>query len=193
MRQPSTSNFLAAIFSAGILFGPAIAQAGDLEDATAARGRGDYAAALGLLRPLAEKGDTIAQHNLGVSYFQGEGVAKDLKEAEKWFRLAAEKGHAPAQSSLGLMKLMSQDYKEALKWVQLSADQGYAPSQVNLAIMYFEGQGVPRDHVRAHMWMSLAALAGDANASNYRDEIAKKLSPSQVEQSMKLVKEWRPK
>lgn len=193
MRQPSTASFLGAIVSAIFLFSPALSQAGEMEDATAARERGDFAAALSLMRPLAEKGDTIAQHNLGVSYFQGEGVAKDLKEAEKWFRLAAEKGHSPAQSSLGLMKLMSKDYREALKWVQLSADQGYAPSQVNLGIMYYEGLGVPRDHVRAHMWMSLAALAGDGNASNYRDDIARKLSLSQVEQSLKLVKEWKPK
>jgi hypothetical protein len=193
MRQPVIASLLAAIVSAALLFNAPLARAGELEDATAARERGDFAAALSLLRPLAEKGNTIAQHNLGVSYFQGEGVAKDLKEAEKWFRLAAEKGHAPAQSSLGLMKLMSKDYKEALKWVQLSADQGYAPSQVNLGIMYYEGQGVARNHVRAHMWMSLAALAGDANAAGYRDEIASKLTTAQVEQSLKLVREWKPK
>ena len=31
----------------------------------------------------------------GASYANGEGVAQDLVEAVKWYRLAAEQGHAP--------------------------------------------------------------------------------------------------
>jgi uncharacterized protein len=193
MRQPFTGNILAVFVAATFVLGAASARAGELEDATAAYSRGDYATALRLMRPLAEKGDVTAQNNLGVIYFKGEGVAKDLKEAEKWYRLAAAQGHPAAQSGLGLIKLMNKEYTEAAKWVQLSADQGYPPSQLNLAIMYYEGQGVPRDIVRAHMWMSLAALQGDANAANYRDQIAKSLTPAQVEQSLKLIKEWKPK
>ncbi len=193
MQQPVTRSILAVFVIAIFMLGATPACAGDLEDATAARGRGDHAAALRLLRPLANEGNAIAQHNLGVSYYRGEGVAQDEKEAEKWFRLAAEQGHAAAQSSLGLMKLIGKDYKEALKWIQLSADQGYAPSQVNLGIMHYEGQGVARDYVRAHMWMSLAASQRDANAANYRDEIAKKMTTAQLAESQKLVREWTPK
>jgi TPR repeat protein len=193
MRQSVAGNFLAVSVSAALMLGATLARGGELEDATAAYGRGEYAAALRQLRPLAESGNATAQNNLGVIYFKGEGVAKDLKEAEKWYRMAAEQGHPAAQSGLGLIKLMSKDYKEAAKWIQLSADQGYPPSQLNLAIMYYQGDGVPRDPVRAHMWMSLAALQGDPNARNYRDEMAKSLTPAQVEQSLKLVKEWKPK
>jgi uncharacterized protein len=192
MRHSSVRGNLAALFIAVSILG-ARAFAGELEDATAARERGDFAGALRLMRPLAEKGNATAQHNVGASYFSGEGVAKDVKEAEKWFRLAAAQGYAPAQSSLGLIKLMSKDYAEALKWNQLAADQGYPPSQVNLAIMYFEGHGVARDPVRAHMWMHLAALQNAPNAAGFRDEIASKLSPAQLEQSLKLAKEWKPK
>jgi TPR repeat protein len=193
MRQPVTGKLLAVFVVVALMLGTSPARAGELEDASAARARGDYAAALRLLRPLAEKGGAEAQNNLGVMYFQGIGVAKDLKEAEKWYRMAAEQGHPAAQSGLGLIKLMSKDYKEAAKWIQLSADQGYPPSQLNLAIMYHQGDGVPRDPVRAHMWMSLAALLGDATAAGYRDEIAKNLTPAQLEESLKLVKEWKGK
>ena len=38
----------------------------------------------------AEQGDEVAQFNLGRLYYLGEGVEKDLKEAMKWFRKAAE-------------------------------------------------------------------------------------------------------
>jgi TPR repeat protein len=36
------------------------------------------------------------------------------------------------------------------------ADQGNADAQNNLGRMYANGQGVPRDYVRAHMWLNLA-------------------------------------
>ena len=44
------------------------------EDGVAAYQRGEYAAALNLLRPLAEQGDPGAQFKLGVMYRNGEGV-----------------------------------------------------------------------------------------------------------------------
>ena len=48
----------------------------------------------------AEQGDVNAQNNLGVMYFQGQGVPQDYKEAAKWLRLAAVKGNKTAQKNL---------------------------------------------------------------------------------------------
>ena len=45
--------------------------------------------------------DAGAQFNLGVMYANGEGVLKDEAEAVRWYRLAAEQGHAAAQFNLG--------------------------------------------------------------------------------------------
>ena len=50
---------------------------------------------------MAEKGNPEAQYNVGWNYFHGEGVPQDNKEALKWYRLAAEQGHAKAQFNLG--------------------------------------------------------------------------------------------
>ena len=50
----------------------------------------------------AEKGDAIAQYNLGVCYANGQGVAKDAVEAVKWYRKAAEQNFAEAQCNLGV-------------------------------------------------------------------------------------------
>ena len=36
---------------------------------------------------------SIAQYCLGLSYLNGEGVEKNIEEAKKWIRLAAEKGY----------------------------------------------------------------------------------------------------
>ena len=75
--------------------------AGPFEDAVTAYGRGDYATALQLLRPLANQGDASAQYNLGVLYQQGQGVPQDYAEAVKWYRKAADQGDASAQYNLG--------------------------------------------------------------------------------------------
>nr|WP_289113933.1 tetratricopeptide repeat-containing serine protease family protein [uncultured Halomonas sp.] len=65
----------------------------------------DYATALRHWRPLAKQGDADAQLWLGSMYEYGWGVTKDLKEAVRWYRKAAEQGHSYAQSSVdGLEK-----------------------------------------------------------------------------------------
>ena len=52
---------------------------------------------------LAEQGNASAQFNLGVKYYNGEGVPQDYKAAVKWYSLAAEQGLDKAQSNLGVM------------------------------------------------------------------------------------------
>ena len=79
------------------------ASAQNFQKGKAAYDRDDYAAALKEWRPLAERGDSEAQFNLGVIYDNGEGVPQDYAEAVKWYRKAAEQGDAAAQSNLGFM------------------------------------------------------------------------------------------
>ena len=43
------------------------------------------------------KGNAEAQYSLGWSYYHGEGVLRDLREAVRWYALAADQGHADAQ------------------------------------------------------------------------------------------------
>ena len=68
-----------------ILVGPAWA---GYDEGRAAYERGDYAKALKEFRPLAEQGDTSAQHILGLMYGNGQGVPQDYAKAVKWHRLA---------------------------------------------------------------------------------------------------------
>ena len=67
--------------------GPAVA--GPYEDAYAAHNRGDFAKAMALWRPLAEKGNTRAQYDIASMYENGQGVPVDLVRAYLWFSLAA--------------------------------------------------------------------------------------------------------
>ena len=148
------------------LFSAAVA--GPLEDGKAARERGDYAAALRLLRPLAEGGNAEAQSHLGGMYSDGQGVGQDYVQAVNWFRKAAEQGRARSQGRLGSMYEFGlgvpQNYVQALNWYRKSADQGDARSQGNLGRMYEGGYGVPQDYVQALSWYRKAADQGDYDA-----------------------------
>src|SRR6266849_2001584 len=62
---------------------------------------GDYAPALRLLRPLAERGNREAEYNLAVMYANGWGVPRDEAESNRWYRRAAEQGDASAQALVG--------------------------------------------------------------------------------------------
>ncbi len=65
------------------------------------------------------------QFNLGSMYDKGEGVPQDYKEAARWYRAAAEQGHANAQLYLGGMyqrrQGVPQDYVQAHMWFNLAA------------------------------------------------------------------------
>jgi len=120
--------------------------AGDLEDGFAAVQKGDFATALRLWTPLAEQGVADAQHNLGLMYGNGQGVAQDYKTAVKWYTLAAKQGDADSQYNLGVIYAngigVAQDFKTAVKWYTLAAEQELADAQYNLGQLYLEGQGV---------------------------------------------------
>jgi uncharacterized protein len=79
-----------------------------------------------------------------------------------------------------------------LKWYRLAADQGRADAQDILGTMYAQGQGVPQDYVRAHMWLNLSAAQGDQDAAKNRDNIAQHTTPAQIAEAQKLASEWKP-
>ena len=177
---------------------------GQFDDAIAAYERGDYATAFRLMKPLAEKGDAKAQHNLGVMYDYGRGIPQDQTKAWYWYRRAAEQGFPEAQHNLGLMYYQGQgvpqDYREAARWYRRAAEQGMADSQVNLGLMYYYGQGVSRDYIMAHMWLDLAASRYPASvrknlydAVHYKDIVNSLMTPAQIAEAQRLAREWKPK
>ena len=81
-----------------------------------------------------------------------------------------------------------QDYKSAVKWWTSAAEQGLAEAQFNLGVMYDNGQGVLQDNVHVHMWYNISAYNGDIKASENRDLIAKRMTPSQIEKAQTLAR-----
>ena len=138
------------------------------EEGMAAFRKGNYAAALKELRPLAEQGHVRAQNNLGNMYSKGLGVPKNNKTAIKWLRLSADQGHVRAQYNLGVVYSQEgpeNDVKEAIKWYRLAADQGHISAQYNLGVMYSQ-EGSENDDKEAIKWYRLAVEHGHIKAPN---------------------------
>ena len=110
----------------------------------------------------------------------------------EWVPLA-EQGDMRAQFFLGALYHngdgVSQNHETAVKWYTLSAEQGFDIAQGNLGVMYALGQGVVQDNVYAHMWWNIAALQGHEGATEYRDTIAERMTPSQIERAQDRARE----
>ena len=73
-----------------------------------------------------------------------------------------------------------------------AAEQGNAHAQTSLGVMYTNGEGVPRDLVRAYAWYGLAAAQGEENAQEYRDRVEGELTLAQRAEGQRLASGWTP-
>jgi hypothetical protein len=90
--------------------------------------RPDPAFALQMFRTAATSfGDANAQYSLARMYLDGEGIGKDSRQAARWLRLAADKGHLQAQARLGQMLFAGQESVKpqralGLMWLTLARE-----------------------------------------------------------------------
>ncbi|WP_422366238.1 protein kinase domain-containing protein [Pelagibius sp.] len=130
------------------------------------------------LRRVAEAGDPIAQASLGLRYYRGQGVRKDLEEAFRWTKQAAEQGEARAQSNLGFYYMngegVGRDPAQAARWWREAASQGLQQAQFNLGLLYETGRGVSADPQEAAKWYRLASEQGDRQAKSRLDGLVRR-------------------
>jgi len=111
------------VFASMLIFLIAQSEVGaaDFVKGLAAYDRGDYTQAFEEFRSLADQGNAKAQFNLGLKYYKGEGVARDLAKA-------ADQGNAKAQFNLGLMyykgRGVARDHVQAYMWFNIAAVGG---------------------------------------------------------------------
>jgi TPR repeat protein len=112
----------------------------------------------------ADAGDVEAQFRLGSAYDSGQGVARDAAEAEKWYRRAAEAGHAEAQNSLGSGLQAQKRYEEARTWYERAAAQKHPLAITSLGYLHDLGLGTKQDRRKGFELYSQAADLGWAEA-----------------------------
>jgi TPR repeat protein len=190
-----------AVAALAFLAGPLHAQ-GSLEEGLAAYRNADYAKAVELWRPLADKGDVDAQYRLGSMYAEGKGVAQNDATALMWFRRAAEGGNAAAQYNVGASYAtgvgVEKNDAEAAKWFHRAADQGMAFAELNLGLLYAAGRGVPQDNVEAMTWLQLSLFAlppGGARSDVARamQDVSAKMTSEQLQDAKERARTWKAK
>lgn len=84
----------------------------------------------------AESGSAKDQLGLAKKYYSGDGTARDLAKAAKWFEKAAEQGSEFAQYKIAVMydqgEGVTKDPAKALYWWQKAAEQGNTDAQESL-------------------------------------------------------------
>lgn len=118
-------------------------------------------------RAAAERGEVWAQHNLGVTYSNGDRLPKDKVQAAFWYKKAAEQGDTPSRFYLAELLSGGQgiepDYAEAIRLYRLVADDAHTYSgmaESSLGEIYARGRGVPRDYSEAVRFWERAAKHG---------------------------------
>src|SRR4029453_5701706 len=109
------------------------------------------------LRARIARGDLEAIVTLGNLYESGDVLPEDPAEAARWYRRAANEGHAGAQTNLAMMYFeghgVLRDVRQAILWYERAADPGAAIARFSLGSIYGAGaEVVAPDPVKAAAW-----------------------------------------
>ena len=110
-----------------------------------------------------------SQYAIGLMYQRGEGVAKNDREAARWYVLASVGHFGPAESAYaGMLQTGAvggkRDVAAAAKYYKAAAKDGDALGMYQLGLMAQAGTGVPRDYPLAERLFGAAALLGNSDA-----------------------------
>lgn len=166
----------------------------DYEAGVTAAQNGDFATALREFTEAAEAGLDLAQYNLAILYYTGQGVEQNYEEAYRWTLAAAEQGHLNSQVNLASLYYYgtgtAQNFAEALRWNTVAAEAQHAGAQHSLAKMYQLGEGTEVDLAKAHLWASAALHNEYREAEGLLMELGKAMTPEELSAARRAFAEW---
>ena len=93
---------------------------------------------------------------------------------------------------------MSDELAEAFHACRKAAEHGDAAAQYSLGLKYYYGEGVPQDHIQAHLWWNLTANAGDEWDKDMKEQtydlrfsLEQIMTPAQIAEAQRLASEWK--
>lgn len=122
----------------------------------------NFSRAEDLLRKAAEKGIPTAMYELGLA-LEGKANSEDQsKEFVKWYRKAAENGHAKAACRVAEQS----DEKGAAEWYALAARLGDPHAAYMLSTMFNgHAKNIAIDNEKSREWLEIAAAEGHVAAN----------------------------
>ena len=112
---------------------------------------------------------------LGAPGAASAGAAADAEEAEE------------AALAEGFEAYLHKDFATTARVLGPHAERGEPHAQYMLGALHARGEGVARDPVRAHAWLSLAAEGGHDAAARLRDELGRGMTPAQLAEAAALA------
>jgi TPR repeat protein len=115
----------------------------------------------------AEQGSPRAQLALGFKYEHGQGVARDIDQALRWYEKAASQGSSEADLRIARIMASDADHRDRPTPFEVTleaAEAGDPEAQRALAFKYEHGLGIEEDPEAAIEWYRKAAEQGNTEA-----------------------------
>lgn len=118
---------------------------------------------------LCRAGDIFAQNEIPDLYLYGIGTEKNVEEAIRWLKTAADRGFWRPMNKLGEIywygEDVEQDEEEAVRWFRKASAMGYGDAELNLGMCWYSG--TKKDYEKAaslfrRAFAHGALFAGDA-------------------------------
>ena len=129
---------------------------------------------------IANSGDPLAEHELGLRLLTGEGIAADTATAVYWIRKAASQKLASAQYNYGIILIngWGTDWNPFTAYENFlsAAESGMSQAQYVVGILHTDNLIVPRDWNKSYYWIKKSADDGFEPAKEVLIELSSKVS-----------------
>jgi TPR repeat protein len=150
---------------------PSTSDAPLFEQGLAAYKSGNFSLAAELYLRACDRGHHQSCTDLGLMYYNGQGVTKDLNRAADLYKRACDAGGAPACTNLGWMYARGEgvpkDTSRAADLFKRACDAGGGLGCTHLGTMYAKGENGTRDENRAADLYKRACEEGSALGCNF--------------------------
>ncbi|MEE8575501.1 MAG: hypothetical protein V3T30_08825 [Thermodesulfobacteriota bacterium] len=136
---------------------------------------GNLKEAFNLFHEAAKNGDSSAQLNLGIFFYGGLYVKKDIKKALYWYKKAARDGSNGAIMNIAMYYESINNIKRAKFWLMKVVDKSDGDAALQLAKIYLLRKGRSNTNKARH-YLNLVSKAKEV--SEYGIEEAEKLLDS---------------
>lgn len=120
--------------------------------------------AVQLFQQAAEKNELNACYSLGQCFLNGNGVKKNVKKAIFYLKKAADLGHTPGRTSLGICYLNAEKPK-GIRLIQEAVSLGDSHAMYALGLCYQRGKGVSVNYQKAFSLLLAGAKGGSDDSS----------------------------
>jgi TPR repeat protein len=131
-----------------------------------------------MLKISVEQGNALSMYYLAKCYRQGLGVAQDHALALQLYEQSLQKDPtSDTHHEIGLIYYhrVARDMTRAIEHFTAAADNGHQGAVLELGMIYLNGDGVPKDLIKARQYLDMAASSGQVKLHDQAIKILEEL------------------